>query len=131
VAGAEAFLNAFTGQAAFDMDDLDVLIFTTPPTELGTDGVEVTGGSYARQPLMPSAAAPGSTGRVAQTVSTTNLLFAGMPVASTDVEGLGLARRSDGVIVAVNDTWTPTDPFDIGGNLYIAPGDFAFYHKKA
>lgn len=130
-AGTDMVIDAITGTAAFPLDDLDVAVFTTPPTEDGDDGVEVVGGSYARQPFTGTASAAGTTGQTGRTLSTANLLFASMPVPSTDIQGIALARRSDGVLVAVNDTWTPTDPFDVGGNLFIAPGAFSFYFKKS
>ena len=130
-AGTDMVINAFIGEAAFELDDADVVIFTEPPTELGTDGVEVDGGSYTRQPYVGTPSGPGTAGQTGKTVSTNGMLFPAMPVASADIEGIGLARRSDGVIFAVNDTWTPTEPFDIGGNLFIGAGDFAFFGKKS
>jgi hypothetical protein len=45
-----------------------------------------------------------------------------MPVASTAVVGYGLADTTTHEVWFVNDSWTPTDPFAVGGNFHIAIG---------
>jgi hypothetical protein len=57
-------------------------LFTTMPTTAGTGGVEVVGGSYARQPTSFAAAASGSAS------SSAPVTFSAMPTAT--VVGAGL-----------------------------------------
>lgn len=118
------------------LDDLlsgavKVALFTTPPTEVGTDGVEVSGGGYARQSLTSGPAADGSTGRTAQAASSAQLMFTNMPVASTAVHGLAICDATTGQVQLVNDTWSPTAPFSVGQNLLIDVGDFITYTDKS
>lgn len=112
------FLTRSAGKAYLDsLTNLVVALYTAPPTE-STAGTELTGGGYSRQPYSTPVAANGLAGETARRVGT-NILFTNMPVASSAILGLALIDSLSGEIVAVDDTWTPSSSFAVGGNLLI------------
>ena len=97
----------------------ELVLFTAPPTKVGTDGTEVAGGDYARVTIPVGSAVAGSAGRTGQNVSTGGLLFSNMPVDNTDVVGYGYADTITHDIWFVNDSWTPAATFGIGDDYLI------------
>ena len=81
--------HVFMGVAYTMPSGLYVSLFTTMPTDLGNDGVEPSGGSYARQSAPPGATGWTQTAGGAGKASNTALLtFTNMPACT--VVGIGV-----------------------------------------
>ena len=89
-------------------------LYTGVPTDAG-GGTQVTGGSYARQTAVFSAAASGTTS------NTANIDFAGMPAATTVAIGVFDALTSGNLLLW--GTLTANKTTDAGDTLRIATGD--------
>ena len=108
----------------------ELVIFTSPPTKAGDDGTEVVGGGYSRQAVPFAPATAGSVGRTGQVANDSSVSFANMPVASSGVQGWGLADAATDEVWYVDPNWTPTEAFDVGGNLNIAAGALVLYGEN-
>lgn len=120
-------LNSKTNSIGYAAGDSELVLFTDPPTKAGTDGVEVVGGGYARQIVQFGTATAGSAGRTGQVVNEASVLISNMPVASADVVGYALADAVTHEIWFVNDSWTPTETFAVGGNFSAPVGALVLY----
>lgn len=121
---AARYLASKTRSEYAEAHDSAFVLFTSPPplgTVDGSDGVEVAG--YTRPILDFGVPAPGSPGRTAQSKPVTSIMIDGMPVASTEVHGFGFANASTGEVWVVNDSWTPSTPFEVGGMLIVQPDE--------
>ena len=112
-------LDHFLGTAAYTMPTtVYVGLYTVAPSDTGTGttgGTQVTGGSYARQTAVFSAAASGTTS------NTANIDFAGMPAATTVAIGVFDALTSGNLLLW--GTLTANKTTDAGDTLRIATGD--------
>ena len=112
-------LDHFLGTAAYTMPTtVYVGLYTVAPSDTGTGttgGTQVTGGSYARQTAVFSAAASGPTS------NTANIDFAGMPAATTVAIGVFDALTSGNLLLW--GTLTANKTTDAGDTLRIATGD--------
>lgn len=122
-------------QAIIDdaLQGVELVIFTTAPTfaDDASDGVEVVGGGYDSPAVVFGPAVDGTGVRTGQTANTSQALIQNMPVASSAVNGYGLRYTATGVIFFVDQDWTPTDAFTVGGNLLVQPGDLVIYGTPA
>lgn len=108
-------LDHFLGTAAYTMPTtVYVALYTVVPTDAG-GGTQVTGGSYARQTAVFSAAASGTTS------NTANIDFAGMPAATTVAIGVFDAITAGNLLLW--GTLTANKTTDAGDTLRIATGD--------
>jgi len=108
-------LDHFLGTTAYTMPTtVYVGLYTVVPTDAG-GGTQVTGGSYARQTAVFSAAASGTTS------NTANIDFAGMPAATTVAIGVFDALTSGNLLLW--GTLTANKTTDAGDTLRIATGD--------
>jgi len=108
-------LDHFLGTTAYTMPTtVYVGLYTVAPTDAG-GGTQVTGGSYARQTAVFSAAASGTTS------NTANIDFAGMPAATTVAIGVFDALTSGNLLLW--GTLTANKTTDAGDTLRIATGD--------
>ena len=112
-------LDHFLGTAAYTMPTtVYVGLYTVAPSDTSTGttgGTQVTGGSYARQTAVFSAAASGTTS------NTANIDFAGMPAATTVAIGVFDALTSGNLLLW--GTLTANKTTDAGDTLRIATGD--------
>ena len=112
-------LDHFLGTTAYTMPTtVYVGLYTVAPSDTGTGttgGTQVTGGSYARQTAVFSAAASGTTS------NTANIDFAGMPAATTVAIGVFDALTSGNLLLW--GTLTANKTTDAGDTLRIATGD--------
>ena len=112
-------LDHFLGTAAYTMPTtVYVGLYTVAPSDTGTGttgGTQVTGGSYARQTAVFSAAASGTTS------NTANIDFAGMPAATTVAIGVFDALTAGNLLLW--GTLTANKTTDAGDTLRIATGD--------
>ena len=108
-------LDHFLGTAGYTMPTtVYVGLYTVVPTDAG-GGTQVTGGSYARQTAVFSAAASGTTS------NTANIDFANMPAATTVAIGVFDAITSGNLLLW--GTLTTNKTTDAGDTLRIATGD--------
>src|SRR5262245_12089692 len=124
------YLDSRTNSVYYAPGDSELVLFTTPPTKVGTDGTEVAGGGYTRPTVSFATAVNGSSGRTGQTSNDAGVTITNMPVASTAILGYGLADTATNEIWFVNDTWTPTNAFAIGGNFHIEPGELVLFGEN-
>ena len=126
-AETKRYIESRTRSVYYEPGEAELVVFTTPPTmadETGSDGVEV---AVTRPVLSFSAAVDGASGRTGQAATNAAVSVASMPVASTDVVGYGFADVVTNEIWFVNDGWTPTESFAVGGTLHIAAGELDFF----
>lgn len=110
--------------------DSELVLYTTPPTEAGDDGTEIS--PYTPPSITVGAAVNGTTGRTAQNTNTNGLLVADMPVDFDQINGYGYRTIGEDDPWLVNDSWTPTDTSKVAGdNLYIPPGGLTTFTKKS
>ena len=108
-------LDHFLGTATYTKPTTVYIgLYTVVPTDAG-GGTQVTGGSYARQTAVFSAAASGTTS------NTANIDFAGMPAATTVAIGVFDALTSGNLLLW--GTLTANKTTDAGDTLRIATGD--------
>lgn len=108
-------LDHFLGTTSYTMPTTVYIgLYTVVPTDAG-GGTQVTGGSYARQTAVFSAAASGTTS------NTANIDFAGMPAATTVAIGVFDAITSGNLLLW--GTLTANKTTDAGDTLRIATGD--------
>jgi len=108
-------LDHFLGTATYTKPTTVYIgLYTVVPTDAG-GGTQVTGGSYARQSAVFSAAASGTTS------NTANIDFAGMPAATTVAIGVFDAITSGNLLLW--GTLTTNKTTDAGDTLRIATGD--------
>ena len=111
----DKLLDHFLGTTAYTMPTtVYVGLYTVVPTDAG-GGTQVTGGSYARQTAVFSAAASGTTS------NTANIDFAGMPAATTVAIGVFDALTAGNLLLW--GTLTANKTTDAGDTLRIATGD--------
>ena len=112
-------LDHFLGTTAYTMPTtVYVGLYTVAPSDTGTGttgGTQVTGGSYARQTAVFSAAASGTTS------NTANIDFADMPAATTVAIGVFDALTAGNLLLW--GTLTANKTTDAGDTLRIATGD--------
>ena len=126
-AETKRYLDSRTNSVYYAPGDSEIVFFTTPPTKVGTDGTELTGGGYARVTVGFGTAVNGSAGRTGQTSNDVGFTVTNMPVASTSVVGYALADSVTHEIWFVNDSWTPTNAFAVGGNMNVAAGALVLF----
>lgn len=111
--------HTFRGEVYTPPTTIHLALFTTMPVDDGTGGVEVTGGSYARQAITFLATALG-TGR---SESAATVVFASMPAVS--VVGAGLYDASTvGNLLFYKALGAPR-AIAAGENLNVLAGDLA------
>lgn len=121
-AGKE-FLDFKMGSVYTAPGDSELVLYTVPPTKVGTDGTELAGGGYDAPLITVGAAVNGTSGRTAQITNTNGLLFSDMPVDFADITGFGLRTPGASSPWLVNDSWTPTDTAKLAGeSLFIPAG---------
>ena len=114
-AAENLILDHFLGVTNYSFDNtVFVALYTVAPTD-STAGTEVTGGSYARQPITFSAASAGATS------NTGNVDFAGMPAATT--VAIAIHTAVTGGTMLMHGTLTTNKQTDAGDTLRIATGD--------
>ena len=92
---ANAIINWVRGVTPDPISNLKVALFTTAPTAAGTGGVQVTGGSYAPQPVTLLAPTSGSSSN--QYVVT----FVNLPACT--VVAVGLIDGVSGAVIWYDD----------------------------
>ena len=108
-------LDHFLGTATYTKPTtVYIALYTVTPSDAG-GGTQVTGGSYARQSAVFSAAAGGTTS------NTANIDFAGMPAATTVAIGVFDAITAGNLLLW--GTLTANKTTDAGDTLRIATGD--------
>lgn len=80
--------HVFMGVAYTMPSGLYVSLFITMPTDLGTDGVEPSGGSYARQAAAPGTGWTQAAGGAGKATNTATLTFTNLPACT--VVGTGV-----------------------------------------
>ena len=101
--------------------DTIYLALLTAVASDSTTGTEVTGGSYARQPITFNAATSG----IGKMTSAASVLYTNMP-AVTIVGATLLDAVTGGNVLYYVDGFTPRTTAS-GDNLYIAAGNVAVY----
>lgn len=113
--------HVFMGVAYTMPSGLYVSLFTTQPTDLGTDGVEVVGGSYARQSAPPGGGTPGwaqTAGGAGKASNTQLLTFTNMPACT--VVGTGIWDALTGGNLLTHGTAAAPRTVVVGDSLTIA-----------
>ena len=126
-AESKRYINSRTRSTFYEAGEAELVLFTTPPTmadETGSDGDEV---AVTRPILAFSEAVDGSAGRSGQGVTNAPVTIASMPVASGDIHGYGFADSVTHEVWFVNDSWTPSESFAVGGNFVVAAGELDFF----
>ena len=126
-AETKRYLDSRCNSVYYAPGDSEVVFFTVPPTKVGSDGTELTGGGYARVVVSFGAAVNGSAGRTGQVSNDAAFTILNMPVASTAVVGYALADSVTHEIWFVNDSWTPTAAFAAGGNMAVGVGALVLF----
>jgi hypothetical protein len=119
-----------TNSTYVEPHDSTLVLFTDPPSMGsldGSDGVEVVGGGYARPVVDFGDPTPGVAGRTGQGTNVSAVSIPDMPVASSEIVGLGLANAQTGEIWIVDDSWTPSVDFEVGGGFTLAPHELDLF----
>ena len=108
----------------------ELVLFTDPPTKVGTDGTEVVGGGYLRPAVPFAPATAGTFGQTGRVANDSGVTIPNMPVASTAVQGFGLADAATDEIWYVDPDWTPTKPFAAGEDFHADAGALVLYGEN-
>jgi hypothetical protein len=109
-------LNHFFGAVAYTpVTTLYVALYTTTPVDAGTGGVEVTGGSYARQTIAFGASAAGVI------ANTGTITYTNLPACT--VVGFAILDALTAGNMLTADALTTTRTFAVGDNATFAVGD--------
>lgn len=111
--------HVFRGEVYAPPEEIFLALFTTMPNDAGTGGVEVTGGSYARQATTFLAAALG----VGRSESASTVIFASMPELT--VVGGGLYDAATGGNLLFYRALGAPRALTAGENLNVLAGDTA------
>jgi hypothetical protein len=109
-------LDHVLGTTAYTKPTTHLALFTVAPTD-SSAGTEVTGGSYARQPLANAFTASSS----GASSNNLNIDFTGMP--SCTVVSIGIMDASTGGNLLIHGTLVVNKVLDDGDTLRIATGD--------
>jgi hypothetical protein len=109
-------LDHVLGTTAYTKPTTHLALFTVAPTD-SSAGTEVTGGSYARQPLANAFTASSS----GASSNNLNIDFTGMPACT--VVSIGIMDADTGGNLLIHGTLTVNKVLDAGDTLRIATGD--------
>lgn len=109
-------LDHVLGTTSYTMPTTHLALFTVAPTD-SSAGTEVTGGSYARQPLANSFSASSS----GTASNNTDIDFTGMPACT--VVSIGIMDASTGGNLLIHGALTVNKVLDAGDTLRVATGD--------
>jgi hypothetical protein len=109
-------LDHVLGTTAYSKPTTHLALFTVAPTD-SSAGTEVTGGSYARQPLANAFTASSS----GASSNNLNIDFTGMPACT--VVSIGIMDASTGGNLLIHGSLTVNKVLDAGDTLRIATGD--------
>ncbi len=123
--------HAFRSEMWMPPTTIELALFLDPPTKAGSDGVEVSGGGYARAVMTFSPPEPGVVGRTAQILTNSDMLFREMPVPSTALLGYAACDGDTGDVMWVNDSWTPGVEFIVGQNLLVPRASLTYFTSNA
>ena len=126
-AESKRYIDSRTRSVYYEPGESELVLFTTPPTmadETASDGVEV---AVTRPTLEFAAATVGTAGLTGLAVTNAAVSIASMPVADTDIHGYGFADVVTHEIWFVNDSWTPTETFAVGGTFFAAAGELTIF----